>query len=140
MTDIAVKVTRVPAANHDTALSPWPANVSEGRNQTARLAEAIGRPDTTGFDIVTRRLGAATSAVIERFAPNAPQVLRDEAVIRFAGYLLGSETREFGVIRSDSVGPLSSSYITDHAAAFRRSGAQGLLAPWRVLGAYECDA
>ena len=47
-------------------------------------------------------LGAVASALVEQYVPAAPQALRDEAVVRFAGYLAQSD---FGAIPKESMGP-----------------------------------
>lgn len=83
---------------------------------------------TNGIGPLTSQLDAAIARV-ERYAPGAPQTIKNEAVARYAGYLAQSD---FGPIRSESIGPRSVEYITNHAAAFRNCGAAGLLSPWRV--------
>lgn len=86
--------------------------------------------DETGADVAraTRVLPVAVARV-ERYAPAAPEDVRDEAVMRFGGYLLGSD---FGGVRSESIGPREVEYVTNHGPAFRHSGAAGLLSPWKV--------
>ena len=54
----------------------------------------------------------------------------DEAVIRFAGYLAGSDYG--GIVSESSVESATVTYSVNHADAFRRSGAAGLLSPWRI--------
>ena len=46
-----------------------------------------------------------------------------------AGYLAGSD---YGGLRSETVGSRSFEFQTNHAPAFRNSGAKALLSPWRV--------
>ena len=55
--------------------------------------------------------------------------MKREALVRFAGYLLGSD---YGGIAKETVGPLDLEHVTNHANAFRNSGAAGLLSRWRV--------
>lgn len=74
-------------------------------------------------------LGAAAAAMVEREAPGAPDAIKDESALRFAGYLAQSD---FGTIREEAIGPKSVSYITGHGSAFRASGAQKLLSPWKI--------
>ena len=74
-------------------------------------------------------LGKVASARVERDAPRAPQATRDEATIRFAGYLMHSG---FGTLSQDKVGPLEIEHVTNHANAWRNCGAGGLLAPWKI--------
>ena len=76
-------------------------------------------------------LGEMASARVEKEAPGAPQAVKDEAVIRYSGYLAQAD---FGSIASESAGPLSATYPTNHAAAFRYSGAMGLLSRGRCAG------
>ena len=70
------------------------------------------------------RLLAVAAEVVETYAPDAPDVLQNEAVIRFAGYLAQSD---FGTIRTEEIGPKRIEYHLNHAAMFRNSGAAGLL-------------
>lgn len=116
------------------ALSPWPEAMSEELvSAVERLRAAIGGraelDSALAVDEETDALGAMASARVEKEAPGAPQAVKDEAVIRFAGYLAQAD---FGTIASETVGPMTASYPTNHAAAFRYSGAYGLLAPWKV--------
>ena len=72
----------------------------------------------------------AASAMVEAYAPGAPQALKDEALIRFAGYLAGSDFG--GIVSENSVGSAQVEYVTNHAAMFRNSGAAALLTGWRI--------
>ena len=116
------------------ALSPWPVigvnDVTEPdwRDAVKRLQGAVaGR--ALDSEAEADSLGAVASALVEQYAPNAPQTLRDEAVIRFAGALAQSD---FGTISQESIGTRSVTYTTNHASAFRYSGAAMLLSKWRV--------
>lgn len=64
-------------------------------------------------DTVTRLLGV-TEALVEQYAPNAPEVVRDEARVRLAGYLFDRPPE------------------TPSAGALFYSGAQGLLTHYRT--------
>ena len=59
----------------------------------------------------------------------APESLIDEAVIRFASYLVGSDV---GAIRTESEGEKSVEYVVNHSSAFRNSGAASLLTRYRI--------
>ena len=83
------------------------------------LAAEIGATE----ERATRLLAVATEAVT-RYAPNAPEALANEATIRFAGYLAQSD---YGTIRTESIGPMTVEYVTNHATMFRNSGAEALL-------------
>ena len=88
------------------------------------LADATGAP----LDTATRLLPVVQQAV-DDYAPGAPVPLKDEAVIRFAGYLAQSD---FGGVRQEAIGPKTVEYVTSHAAAFRNSGAAALLTRYKV--------
>ena len=109
------------------ALSPWPTTPAALQTAISRLRAAVGAADT----ITDKRIGgigAAASAMVEKYAPGAPESLREEAVIRFAGYLAESS---FGAIMKEDLGPLSVQH-PNHAAMFRNSGAAALLSRWRI--------
>ncbi len=117
------------------ALSPWPpiTSVAARAAAIARLSGEIqGRTinlDLTTNTDVTNHLGEVASGLVENYASGAPQALKDEAVIRFSGYLAQSD---FGTILKEGIGPRTVDYVTNHASAFRNSGAAMLLSQWRV--------
>ena len=76
------------------------------------LATAIRADATTAA-----RLRPVAVAVIERYAPDAPDAVKDEAAVRVAGYLLDQPPAPAG---------------DGHAAALRNSGAAALVSQWRV--------
>ena len=78
------------------------------------------------------RLLSVATVMVEGYAPEAPAALQNEAVIRFAGYLAGSEYGFSGAIASETVGPISYTLPVNHADAFRRCGAAMLLTRYRV--------
>ena len=75
------------------------------------------------------QLLAVARAQVEDYAPNAPDQTANEATVRFAGWLAQAD---FGGVKSESTGPLSVEWTTNHAAAFRNSGAEMLLTRWKV--------
>lgn len=81
--------------------------------------------------IAARAPGALAAALqaVEDYAPAAPDPLKDEAVIRYGSYLL---TASPATARQSATGPISTEFVTNHAAAFRNSGAAGLLTRYRV--------
>ena len=91
-------------------------------------AAELAEETSASVDRATRVLAVATEAVTH-YAPEAPEVLQNEAVLRFAGYLLGSD---YGAIRKDSIGPSDYEFVTNHAAMFRNSGAAALLTRYRI--------
>ena len=113
------------------ALSPWPPATSVVARAEAitRLQRAVGGRAHADDD-AANALGETASALVEREAPDAPQAIKDEAVIRLAGYLAGSDYG--GIISETSVGSAKVEYTVNHAGAFRLSGAKGLLSAWKV--------
>ena len=112
------------------ALSPWPTSPAAKAVAIARLKAAGGGGRTNGGDEAADALGAAAAAMVEREAPGAPQAVKDEAVIRLAGYWAQSD---FGGIEMEtSVGDARVQYFKPPASAFRYSGAKGMLSPWRI--------
>ena len=107
-------------------LSPWPTSPVALTAATAALKAAIANAGED--DAIIQRVGAAASIAVEEYAPLAPQATRDEATIRFAGYLYGSD---FGGIKAEEIGPRKVEYETRHLAMFRYCGAAGLLTRWR---------
>ena len=106
-------------------LSPWPSSPAALTAATAALAAALGEDD----DDTTQRLGETAAALVERYAPGAPQAIRNEAVIRCAGWLRQAPT--YGA-RSESEGEISTSFTPSATGALRASGAMGLLSSWKV--------
>ena len=92
-----------------------------------RLKVRIAGRDTPDDQVCT--VGEAAAERVEREAPGAPQRIKDEAVIRYAGWMAQSD---YGGIVEEAIGPKSVKYEVRHANAWRNSGAAGLLAPWKV--------
>ena len=107
------------------ALSPWPEAQADIDAAVTLLAAAL--PD--GAPVA--RLGAVAAALTEEYSPGAPQPIRDEAVIRTAGWLHESIP---GLADSKfSVGPLDiSRTFAPGFSALRHSGSMALLSPWKV--------
>ena len=76
--------------------------------------EGIGSLFPEDREILTETLGTA-EAMVERYAPEAPEVVRDQAKVQTTAYLYAGRT-------SDDPPP----------DALRHSGSVSLLAPWRV--------
>lgn len=64
---------------------------------------------------ILRRLAKVANEMIERTAPDAPAMIKQQACIQLAGYLYDQPTAGVG---------------TRYAAAFRNSGALSLLSKW----------
>ena len=113
------------------ALVPWPPTTSAAARTAAvaRLQKAVGGR-TTDDDDSANALGEAAAATVEAYAPGAPQALKDEALIRFAGYLSGSDYG--GIVSETSVASAQVTYVVNHSNAWRNSGAAALLTRWRI--------
>ena len=97
------------------------------------MAVTITAPDfatAAGLDtaMATRLLPVATR-LVEDYASAAHTELQNEAVIMFGGYLARSAG---GAITSKTVGPVTQTFQSNDAAAFRNCGAAALLTRYRV--------
>ena len=108
-----------------TALAPWPSSPAALAAARTCLGDALGLTDESTLD----RLGSTASALVQWYAPLAPQAIRNEAVIRAAGWL---HEQPAAAVRSESVGDISTSYAATHVSALRHSGGQALLTGWKV--------
>ena len=109
-----------------TPPSPWPTSPAALANAVARLKAAVA-PELADARVVA--LGCAASALIESYAPGAPQPLRDIAVERAAGWL---HEQPAASRRSGSIGDVSSSYAPSLTGALLHSGVKSLLYPFRA--------
>ena len=111
-------------------LSPWPTTgtPTQRANAIARIKEAVAGA-TLDSDERACGLGEAAAALVEKEASGAPQAVKDEAVIRFVGYLAQSD---FGGVRAEQVGDIRFEHAPNHGIAFRHCGAKALLGPWKV--------
>ena len=83
-----------------------------------------------GVDSVTAtRLLAVSSALVERYAPEAPEAISNEAAIRCAGWLA---EHPHAAIRSESIGDIETAFAPSMQSALRHSGGMALLSPWKV--------
>ena len=108
-------------------LSPWPEGGEELENAIAKLRRVVIFIEDAAR---ASEVGKLAAALVERYAPAAPADAKDEAVIRFAGYI--SQSSSFGAIRKGGAGPISIEYQTNHAAMFRNSGAEAILTHWKI--------
>lgn len=81
------------------------------------LAAALRLGSTTEETAQATRLLATATAAVTKHAPDAPDAIQDEAVIRVAGYLFDAPTAARGAGYGDIL---------------RNSGALALLLPYRV--------
>ena len=107
------------------ALSPWPE--SQADIAAALLVLGAALPDGAP----AARLGPVAAALVEEYSPGAPQPIRDEAVIRTAGWLHESKP---GLADSKlSAGPVEvSRTFAPGYSALRHSGSMSLLSRWKV--------
>ncbi len=115
----------VPYDFPDSCPEPTPEPTPTGVTLTA---EALATETGAELDRATRIL-AVVSATVTEYAPLAPTALLNEAAIRLGGYLAESD---FGAVREESVGQLSTSHQTNHSGAFRNSGAQALVTRYKI--------
>ena len=79
--------------------------------------------------VTAARLLPVAAELVDRFAPDAPEAVSNEAAIRCAGWL--AEAPSSGV-RSESLGDVRTSWTPAMTGALRHSGAMALLSPWKV--------
>lgn len=75
------------------------------------------------------RLLAVVTALVERYAPDAPEEVLNEAAVRCAGWLAHTAA---GSIARVETGPKATEYAVGQKGALRHSGAMSLLAPWKM--------
>ena len=108
------------------ALSPWPTSPVALATATATLKQVL---DPSLDDARVQSLGATAAALVEDYAPGAPQAVKDTAVELIAGYLSQSD---YGAIRKQTIESIDLEFVTNHSAMFRNCGAAGLLTRWKV--------
>ena len=92
----------------------------------ADLRMGDGVTDPTGPEgVVLGRIATSAAALVERYAPDAPEAIQNEAYVRLAGWLYDSDPSS-----TSPGGPV----------AMRASGAASLLAPWKVRRAGKIEA
>ena len=106
-------------------LSPWPSSPVALAAARTCLGDALGLTDESTLD----RLGSTAAELVERYAPDAPQPVKNEATIRAAAWMYEQPA---AALRSESVGDISTSYAATHVSALRHSGGQALLTGWKV--------
>ena len=97
------------------------------RLDAAALAGILGTNDTHAGRVLP-----VAEAVVLKFAPRAPAVVKREAMIRTAGYLV--ERPAWGPAgEGETIGPMVASrdYAAGAISALRASGAMALLSPWK---------
>lgn len=90
---------------------------------TTALAEALAVNQA-----LADRLHPVAVELVERYAPDAPEAIQNEATIRCAGWL--SEAPASGA-RREGVGDIDTAWSPNMTGALRASGAMGLLSPYK---------
>ena len=76
------------------------------------------------------RLHPVAVALVECYAPDAPEAVQNEAAIRCAAWLADQPAAG---IRSITTGDLATGFdMSRSLGALRHSGGMGLLSPWKV--------
>ena len=120
-------------------LSPFPGTTMTAQRPAATAcikASIAGGASLT--DDRAAALGETASELIERFAPDAPQAVRNEATIRVAGWM---NAREPKPMQGITVGGMRLDFRERFFSpdALRNSGARSLLTPWRVRRALPAE-
>lgn len=88
------------------------------------FSAAVGVDAETGS-----RLLDVVTALVDRYAPDAPNAVSNEAAIRTAGWLAEAPA---GGQTSETTGDLSTRYAAASQSALRHSGAMALLTIWKL--------
>ena len=85
---------------------------------TDNLITALRLGDTTEERAIADRLRQVAVELVDKTAPEAPEIIKDEAIIRLCGYWFDMPLAARG---------------TAYASALRNSGAKSILLPYRQL-------
>ena len=85
------------------------------------------------------RLLSVVVALVDHYAPGAPDALSNEAAIRAAGWLAEQPNAS---IRSEREGEIQTDFAPSMTGAMLHSGAKSILYPWRAktAGIARCPA
>ena len=122
-------------------LSPWP---SDSNDAIAELRRNLAHQevDHRTLDVVEpdpdevavlELAGQSAPALVERYAPSAPQRIRDLAVIRVVQYVLARSGAAISM-RSEGLGDWKQSIevLPSQISPLRHSGAMSLLTAWKI--------
>ena len=90
----------------------------------AQLAEALGVNQA-----LADRLRPVAVALVERYAPAAPEAIQNEAAVRCSGWLADTPAAS---LQAEQYGDVSVTWAPGQLSALRHSGAMALLSPWKV--------
>ena len=108
---------------------PWPIETEQPQQAALALNQLLTLVGGYHDSNLVLRSAVTASALVQRYAPDAPQDVKDESLIRCVGYLLEQPS---GAVRSEAQGDIRTSYMPTHTSALRHSGAMALLSPWKV--------
>ena len=111
------------------ALSPWPTSPVALATATTTLKQVLPAGLT---DERVQQLGATASAVIEDYAPGAPQNVRDQCTEMYSAYLADARQSPLQEIEAGTIKLKYADNRSNHAGAFRLCGAAALLTRWKV--------
>ena len=91
-------------------------------------AAALGLATELHADTAMRLL-PVVAALVDRYAPGAPDAISNEAAVRCAGWLAEQPGAS---VRGETMGDISTSWAPTMHSALRHSGAMALLTAWKV--------
>ena len=120
-------------------LSPFPSTASP--SQRAAAIEALKAGISGGANLTDDRvaaLGEAASSLVERFSPDAPDSIRNEATVRCAGWMHARVSRPLQGISIEGMRlDFRERFYSPNALV--NSGARAILEPWRVRRALPVE-
>ena len=91
---------------------------------TTALAEALAVNQA-----LADRLHPVAVALVDEYAPTAPEAIANEASIRIAGWLAA---QPYAAVTSETTGDIGTRYAVNNVSALRHSGAGALLTRWHT--------
>ena len=112
------------------ALSPWPNAGTQARTVSiAKLKRRVSGLSSADDETISE-LGEVAASVISEYAPGAPQAVKDEAAIRYVGYIAQAPP---GAIQKIVLPDIDIEFRqAPPASAFQLSGARALLTRWKI--------
>ena len=121
-------------------LSPFPiATMTAQRPAAIACIKASIAAGSNLSDDRAAALGEVASALVERFAPDAPGAIKNEAVIRVAGWIRAREPKPLQSISLPSGMRFDFRERFFAPNAMTNSGARSLLMPWRLRRALPVE-
>ena len=123
-------------------LSPYPPTTSAAARTAARdFLKSLISGISEATDDRVDSLGEAGSGIVQRYAPDAPQELKNESVIRIVAYLVAYMPKEVSRLSLGKGVTIQLATLDSRLSpnALTYSGAMGLLAPFRVHRALSLE-